>query len=105
LIALRFPFLQRLSSDVNSKGMQKILTPVTNYCMPILVITVIPISTHKRLRQRECAMTTGLLLVDLQNDYFPGGKTELTAIHVHRAFMAALHGAYATVMPAQEFLS
>jgi len=27
------------------------------------------------------------------------------AIHVHRAFMAALHGAYAKVMPTQEFLS
>jgi nicotinamidase-related amidase len=27
------------------------------------------------------------------------------AIHVHRAFMAALHGAYAKVMTAQEFLS
>jgi nicotinamidase-related amidase len=25
-------------------------------------------------------MTTGLLLVDLQNDYFPGGKMELTGI-------------------------
>jgi nicotinamidase-related amidase len=25
-------------------------------------------------------MKTGLLLVDLQNDYFPGGKTELTGI-------------------------
>ena len=25
-------------------------------------------------------MNTGLILVDIQNDYFPGGKMELTGI-------------------------
>ena len=30
--------------------------------------------------RRMSDMTTGLLLVDLQNDYFPGGKMELTGI-------------------------
>jgi hypothetical protein len=43
--------LQRLSSDVNSKGItavhplsapQKILTPMTNCCMPILAIMEVP---------------------------------------------------------------
>jgi len=54
-------------------------------------------------------MTRALLLVDLQNDYFPGGKMELVGIRqaaaqVHGAFRAALSPLYAKVVSRQEFL-
>ena len=48
-------------------------------------------------------MQTALLIIDIQNDYFPGGKT-VTAEQVHLSFLAALQAAYAQVLPADEIL-
>ncbi len=56
------------------------MTKRTNCCMRILVITMIPINTWTELGRKDASMKTGLLLVDLQNDYFPGGKMELTGV-------------------------
>ena len=66
---------------------------------------------------------TALLVIDIQNDYFPGGKMELeraaaaaaraqsfegreiAAVQVHGAFLGALRGVYAKIMPTEEFLT
>ena len=69
-------------------------------------------------------MNTCLLLVDLQNDYFPGGNMELVGIEdacatkdlifkgrtikaadVHASFMAALSVPYARVLSTKEIIA
>lgn len=79
--------------------------------MRIFIITVIPINTRKRQGKTECAMKTGLLLVDLQNDYFPGGKMELTGIlqasekartllaHFRKSHLPVFHVQHVSVRP------
>lgn len=55
-------------------------------------------------------MSTALLLIDIQNDYFPGGSMALEgadaagaqAARAHGAFLAALQGIYATLATASE---
>ncbi|MBX3644387.1 MAG: hypothetical protein KF720_15125 [Rubrivivax sp.] len=49
-------------------------------------------------------MTAALVLIDLQNDYFPGGRMELVGADadVQLAFLAALNGAFAAVRPATD---
>lgn len=70
-------------------------------------------------------MREALLLIDIQNDYFAGGKSELhnplltlentenipknfndemiSAELVHKTFMAALNGMFAKVMTAEQY--
>ena len=60
-------------------------------------------------------MTTGLLLVDLQNDYFPGGKMELTGIlqacekarslldHFRKSRLPVFHVQHVSVRPGAAF--
>jgi len=53
---------------------------------------------------------TALVIIDIQNDYFPGGAMELEgadaagakARQVHTAFLAALNGFYAKVINLHE---
>jgi nicotinamidase-related amidase len=48
-------------------------------------------------------MTKALVIIDLQNDRFPGGK--IAARQVHGAFMQALSDAGARVADLQQFLA
>jgi hypothetical protein len=69
-------------------------------------------------------MKSALILIDMQNDYFPGGRMELVGIQdacatrnlefagqiisaelVHASFMAALASAYARVLDLNEFIN